>query len=106
MAYASRYLRIMDPLMEGIDVRNVQERLTELGYYEGEITGIYDRETAQAVRNFQEAFGLLADGVVGPDTWNAIGLSEELLQYFDTQYNITVDLSQRELTLKIGRAHV
>lgn len=92
----------MDPLMEGIDVRNVQERLTELGYYEGEITGIYDRETAQAVRNFQEAFGLLADGVVGPDTWNAIGLSEESLQYFDTQYNITVDLSQRELTLREG----
>lgn len=102
MAYASRYLRIMDPLMEGIDVRNVQERLTELGYYQGEITGVYDRETAQAVRNFQEAFGLLADGVVGPETWNAIGLSEESLQYFDTQYNITVDLEKKELTLKEG----
>jgi len=102
MAYATRFLRIMDPLMEGIDVRNVQERLTELGYYDGEITGIYDKATAEAVRNFQQGFGLLADGIVGPDTWNAIGLSEESLQYFDTQYNITVDLDQRELTLKEG----
>jgi L,D-transpeptidase ErfK/SrfK len=103
MQYASRYLRIMDPLMEGIDVRNVQEQLQELGYYEGDITGIYDRDTAEAVRNFQEAFGLTADGIVGPDTWNAIGLSEESLQYFDTQYNITVDMEQFELTLKEGQ---
>ncbi len=37
MAYASRFLRIMSPFMEGIDIENVQVRLTELGYYEGEV---------------------------------------------------------------------
>jgi L,D-transpeptidase ErfK/SrfK len=100
--YASRYLRISDPLMEGIDVRNVQERLKELGYYNGDITSIYDKETAEAVRNFQLANGLIGDGIVGPITWNAIGLSAESLEYFDTQYNITVDLSKRELILKEG----
>lgn len=99
--YASRYLRVTaDPLMEGIDVRNVQERLKELGYYEGDITSIYDKETAEAVKNFQTELGLLADGVVGPDTWNAIGISEESLQYFDSQYSITVDLSAKQLVLK------
>ncbi len=102
MAYASRYLKIMDPLMEGIDIENVQERLGELGFYEGDVTGIYDRETAETVRNFQQENGLTADGIVGPDTWNAIGLSPEFLQYFDTQYNITVDLEQKELTLREG----
>lgn len=101
MVYASRYLRVSaDPLMEGIDVRNVQERLKELGYYAGEITSIYDRETAEAVRNFQTELGLLADGVVGPDTWNAIGLSEESLGYFDSQYSITIELNTMQLVLK------
>ena len=48
MTYASRYLRITDPLMEGIDVTNIQQRLSELGFYEGDITGVYDRQTASS----------------------------------------------------------
>ena len=101
MAYASRYLRVTaDPLMEGIDVRNVQQRLSELGYYHGEITGIYDRETAVAVTEFQSALGLMADGVVGPETWNAIGLSSESLEYFDSRFSITIGLDTRKLVLR------
>ncbi|MGI6190074.1 MAG: L,D-transpeptidase family protein [Clostridiales bacterium] len=102
MTYASRYLRITDPLMEGIDVTNIQQRLSELGFYEGDITGVYDRQTAEAVRNFQQQNGLTADGIVGPDTWNAVGISPELLQFFNTEYNITIDLEEKELTLRQG----
>ncbi len=102
MTYSSRYLRIADPLMEGIDVTNVQQRLSELGFYEGDITGIYDRDTAEAVREFQQQFGLTADGIVGPETWNAIGISPDLLQYFSTEYNITIDIEEKELTLRQG----
>ncbi len=100
MTYASRYLRIMTPYMEGIDVQNIQQRLMELGYYEGEIDGIYDQETAESVIAYQEAMGLLVDGVVGPDTWNAIGISPEYLEYFDSTYFIEIDLEQTTLTLK------
>ena len=74
MNYASRYLRINDPLMEGPDVENIQERLKDAGYYDGEVDGVYDKATAEAVRAFQEAFNLTADEVVGPITWEAIGL--------------------------------
>ena len=102
MTYSSRYLRIADPLMEGIDVTNVQQRPSELGFYEGDITGIYDRDTAEAVREFQQQFGLTADGIVGPETWNAIGISPDLLQYFSTEYNITIDIEEKELTLRQG----
>ena len=102
MAYASRYLRIMDPLMEGIDVTNIQQRLTELDFFDAPITGVYDKNTAETVRDFQASMGLLADGVVGPDTWNAIGLSAESLEYFDSQYKITIDLDQFELILREG----
>lgn len=99
MSYASRYLRLMDPFMEGIDVTNVQERLSELGYYQGPINGIYDREIIDAVRDFQLEFGLVADGVVGPQTWNAIGLSPESFEFFDNQYTIAVDIDELELLL-------
>ena len=102
MTYASRYLRITDPLMEGIDVTNIQQRLSELGFYEGDITGVYDRQTDEAVRNFQQQNGLTADGIVGPDTWNAVCISPELLQFFNTEYNITIDLEEKELTLRQG----
>ena len=99
MNYASRYLRIHDPLMEGPDVQNVQERLADLGYYTGEVSGVYDKATAEAVRAFQEAYGLTADGVVGPITWDAIGLGEAGNEFYDSQYEILIDLDQKLLTL-------
>ncbi|HZK35201.1 MAG TPA: peptidoglycan-binding protein [Bacillota bacterium] len=99
MSYASRYLRLMDPLMEGIDVTNVQQRLTELGFYDGSINGIYDSDTIGAVRDFQLELGLVADGVVGPQTWNAIGLSAQSFELFDNQYTISIDIDELELIL-------
>lgn len=100
MTYASRYLRIMTPYMEGIDVQSIQQRLRELGYYEGETNGVYDPKTSEAVISYQKAAGLLVDGVVGPDTWNAIGISPKYLEYFDSVYFIEIDLEQKSLALK------
>ena len=36
------------------------------------VTGLFGRLTARAVRSFQEAQGLLADGRVGTETWEAL----------------------------------
>lgn len=100
MVYASRYLRISEPFMEGPDVEFVQQRLKELGYYDGPINGVYDYDTEKAVKNFQEAFGLQVDGIVGPDTYNAIGLSPTESYNVPTQgYSITVDTDTFTLSL-------
>lgn len=53
-------------------VRQVQERLTELGYYTGPISGNFLGHTANAVKAFQRQNGLAADSIIGESTWNAL----------------------------------
>ncbi len=59
---------------EGEDVKILQQRLRELGYYFGTIHGVLDHRTDQAVREFQtEHFGVQeADGKVGKLTWGKL----------------------------------
>ncbi|MBQ2952715.1 MAG: peptidoglycan-binding protein [Clostridia bacterium] len=53
----------------GTSVRKLQQRLIELGYMpEGSDDGAYGYQTYNAVRDFQRANGLDADGVAGPTT--------------------------------------
>ena len=52
--------------MSGEQVRSVQERLSQLGYLSASfVSGVYDTATEQAVRQFQQANGLTADGAAG-----------------------------------------
>ena len=53
-------------------VRDIQTRLQEIGYYTGEISGIYDSKTRTAVINYQKASGLTADGICGAKTQTAL----------------------------------
>ena len=52
----------------GTAVRALQEQLKALDYYSGNITGHYGRLTKEAVRRYQRANGLTADGIAGPRT--------------------------------------
>ena len=49
-------------------VRDMQERLTRLKYYYGEITGSYGNLTEKAVRKFQDDNDLTVDGIAGSKT--------------------------------------
>ncbi len=53
----------------GNEVRRIQTRLRELGFYRGPVDGTFGGGTLAAARLFQRAEGLEADGVVGPATW-------------------------------------
>jgi hypothetical protein len=57
---------------EGQGVRWLQRGLAELRFYEGSPTSRYDAATTDAVRRFQAARGLVADGVAGPLTQIAL----------------------------------
>ncbi len=52
----------------GEEVKRLQARLKELGYYPGEIDGLFYNETVEAVTAFQQANQLTPDGIVGERT--------------------------------------
>lgn len=59
----------------GEQVRIIQTKLKNWGYYDGAVDGIFGSGTAEAVRYFQRKNGLTADGIAGPATLKALGMS-------------------------------
>ncbi len=58
----------------GAQVRTLQTKLKNWGYYRGTIDGIYGSGTKAAVIKFQKKNGLTADGIVGAKTAAALGM--------------------------------
>lgn len=57
---------------QGSEVRDVQQRLADLGHVIDDPPGTFGETTRDAVRTFQQARGLFADGAVGSDTWRSL----------------------------------
>jgi len=53
-------------------VELVQSILKKLGFYKGEIDGIYEENTIEAVKLFQRSLGLADSGIVDASTWKAL----------------------------------
>lgn len=61
---------------KGGEVKEVQRRLKQWGYYSGAVDGIFGSGTKKAVIAFQKKNGLTADGVVGKATYKALGMND------------------------------
>lgn len=59
----------------GSVVTEIQQRLSDWGYYSGNVDGIYGSKTTEAVKYFQRKNGLAVDGKCGPNTLSALGIS-------------------------------
>ncbi|MCC8047623.1 MAG: spore cortex-lytic enzyme [Oscillospiraceae bacterium] len=59
----------------GTTVTQIQTKLKSWGYYSGEVDGVYGSATESAVKLFQSKNGLTADGLCGPATLAALGIS-------------------------------
>ncbi len=59
----------------GSEVRQIQQKLKNWGYYKGNVDGIFGKQTESAVRYFQQKNRLSVDGIAGPKTLAAMGIS-------------------------------
>lgn len=80
------------------EVRRIQTRLKELNLYTGGVDGIFGIRTQEAVIQFQKQNGLSADGIVGPATLKALGLSGGSSSggYTDSDYKLLARLISAE----------
>lgn len=60
---------------KGSEVKEVQRRLKQWGYYKGAVDGVFGAGTRSAVIAFQKKNGLTADGIVGASTYRALGMN-------------------------------
>lgn len=59
----------------GNEVVQIQKKLKQWGYYNGDVDGIYGSRTKNAVEKFQRKNGLNVDGIAGTNTLRAMGIS-------------------------------
>lgn len=59
----------------GNEVRQIQTKLKNWGYYNGSVDGVYGTQTVNAVKYFQRRNGLTADGIAGAKTLAAMGIN-------------------------------
>ena len=56
-------------------MKQIQTKLKNWGYYNGDVDGVYGSRTVAAVKSFQRANGLTADGIAGSKTLQSMGIS-------------------------------
>jgi hypothetical protein len=70
-AYANAFFHTQSTGNRGVDVQAIQYLLAHNGFPAG-ADGVFGSATNTAVRSFQSAHNLDADGIVGPNTWTAL----------------------------------
>ena len=82
--------------VKGEQVKQVQQFLSITE------SGVFDVATENAVKNWQKANNLSADGKVGPKTWEAMGIaSTDLREISESKESLIIDRSY----LSIGQYH-
>ena len=88
----------------GSEVRQIQTKLKNWGYFSDKVDGIYGEKTRAAVVWFQKKNGLTADGIAGPATLKAMGIYTQSAsgssggsgKYSQSDYNLLARLISAE----------
>ncbi len=86
----------------GPAVLELQQRLSDLGFWLGEIDGNYGQLTRQAVMAFQKTEGLDRDGIAGPKTREQVPTAGRPTPRTDEGDRIEVDLKRQLLMVVRG----
>ena len=81
----------------GQEVREIQTKLQAKGYYTIAVDGIYGTKTYNAVKQFQKDNRLSVDGIAGPQTLKALGItSSGNSGYSSSDYNLLARMISAE----------
>lgn len=87
----------------GENVKLVQARLAELGYYHIEVSGNFLGNTRTAVKQFQEQNALKVDGIIGQETWQWLFGEQDVVAAGEpprpVPYRIGVDVTNQVTTI-------
>lgn len=82
--------RVLNLRMYGEDVKFLQTKLKELGFFNDRIDSNFGQNTLVAVTNFQRSVGAKSDGVVGSLTWNKMmNYGKEVIKLSPVPYDIS-----------------
>ncbi len=76
----------------GNEVKQIQTKLKNWGYYSGSVDGIYGSQTLAAVKYFQRKNGLTVDGIAGSATLKALGITSSSNSSSGTSNNSNLNL--------------
>jgi peptidoglycan hydrolase-like protein with peptidoglycan-binding domain len=92
---------LLGPGDEGPDVVVLQERLLDLGYWLGGVTGRFDGDTTHAVVALQKAAELGRDGIVGPETARALDAGVRPAVHSAEGRVVEIDLRRQILSIVV-----
>ena len=93
VAEVAQYAGVGDTIklgMEGDGVVHLQNKLTEHGFYSGEVDGVADAEVIEALKDFQSSRGMKADGICGRKTYFALDSQDEPVNLNDYEFSSEV----------------
>lgn len=76
----------------GEEVKQIQTKLKNWGYYNDSVDGIYGSKTFEAVKRFQKNNGLSVDGIAGEKTLAALGINNSNNSNSSTTNNTDLNL--------------
>lgn len=88
---------------QGENVRLVQERLIQFGFFNGNPDGYFDEYTSQSVRAFQQNYGLNITGTVDSQTWQALGINSTPVsnQVDNNRYVVVVPMNNNDTLYQV-----
>lgn len=89
---------------QGEQVKRLQQRLADLGYYTGKVDGDYGKGTRQAVLVFQRQHKLDADGIAGQKTLNLL-YSDQAGRFMPTPTPETISVLAADRPLLVNKQH-
>lgn len=78
---------------KGEQVKQLQQKLQKLGYYNAEIDGEYGTKTVNAVKQYQNYHNLISDGIYGPITQKVLQ-ETQVLKETNTSKKLSKALGQ------------